>query len=178
MITSPPIRPLPGEYRSECRARRPYRDRVIGVNGDDNFFTVTRDASSIALSTTSNTMWCRPVPYPCRRYTYPGAYAPHPALSGFDTGGVIRIRHQRFSLIYTWLIRYFTLFHGKHLRIFVRHAITCSALIALTKTCDCVAFKGWQAARDAHHQAQRQNHLSGETPPPAFTGEELSLRQT
>lgn len=42
----------------------------------------------------------------CRRYTYPGAYAPHPAFQDFDTGGVIRIRHQRFSLIYSWVNRY------------------------------------------------------------------------
>ncbi len=122
-------------------------------------------------------MWCSRCRHPCRRYTYPGAYAPHPAFQDFDTGGVIRIRHQRFSLFILGLIRYFTLFHGKHLRILSDMSITCSALIALTKTCDCALLSGWQAARDAHHQAQRQNIYQVETPPPAFTGEELSLRQ-
>ncbi len=108
--------------------------------------------------------WCR---HPCRRYTYPGAYDPHPALSqDFDTGGVIRIRHQRFSSIYTGLIRYLPPL-TEHLRIFAPQCpITCSALIALTKTCDCVAFKRLASNPRRSSSSSEANHLSGRHPPP------------
>ncbi len=112
--------------------------------------------------------------HPCRRYTYPGAYAPIQPFQDFDTGGVIRIRHQRSRSFILGLIRYFTLFHGKHLEFSSDMSITCSALIALTKTWIASLLSGWQAARDAHHQAQSKIIYQVETPPPAFTGEELS----
>ncbi len=82
MITSAADTPSPGEYRSECRARHPVQRQSYRVNGDDNFFTVTRERFVDSVTTTSNTMWCRPVPSSVSPIYYPGAYAPHPALSG------------------------------------------------------------------------------------------------
>ena len=38
------------------------RNRVVGVHGDDDLVAKPASASSTALSTTSNTMWCSPVP--------------------------------------------------------------------------------------------------------------------
>jgi hypothetical protein len=38
------------------------RDRVVGVDGDDDVVAVPASDSSMELSTTSNTRWCRPVP--------------------------------------------------------------------------------------------------------------------
>jgi hypothetical protein len=65
----------------------------------------------------------------------------------FDTGGVIRIRHQRFSLICLGLIRYFTLFHGEHLRIFVRHVHDVVSAYCTDKNLRLRAFKRLASSR-------------------------------
>ncbi len=57
----PPPRRLLRVNTGRCHGRSIRYGRVIGVNS--RRYLVTRgSASSIALSTTSNTMWCRPVP--------------------------------------------------------------------------------------------------------------------
>jgi len=51
--------------------------RLVGVDGHRDVGAVARSASSIELSRTSNTMWCRPVPSSVSPMYIPGAYGPH-----------------------------------------------------------------------------------------------------
>ena len=81
-----------------------YRDRVVGVNGDDNFFTVTRErfVDSVIYHLEYHVVQTGAVIRVADIHTRALTHRIQP-FQDFDTGGVIRIRHQRFSLIYTWV---------------------------------------------------------------------------
>lgn len=128
MITPPPTC-ASSRLPVRCRARHLYRDEVIGVNDDGSHSD--HGASSIACIPTSAPCGvdaCKNVH--CHRYTR-ALYAPHQPFSGrlwrspkFDIND--------FSFILRLVIGFYTFFHGKtSSKIFVRHIITCSALMAL-----------------------------------------------
>ncbi len=83
MITSAAGTPSSGEDTGpECHGHHPLRTRVIGVNSHDDIFTSEpAGASSIALSyhLEYHVVQTGAV---IRVLDIPGAYAPHPALSG------------------------------------------------------------------------------------------------
>ncbi len=58
--------------------------------------------------------------HPCR-YTYPAFTHRIQPFQDFDTGGAHKNSTSTFLAHLILPIRYFTLFHGKHLRIFIRH---------------------------------------------------------
>ncbi|MNP34594.1 hypothetical protein D3C76_1278900 [compost metagenome] len=81
-----------------------YGNGVIAVDGDDNIFTVTRErfVNSVIHDLEYHVVQTGAVIGIADIHTWALTHRIQP-FQDFDTGGVIRIRHQRFSLIYSWV---------------------------------------------------------------------------
>lgn len=77
---------------------------VIGMNGDDNVFTVTRErfVDSVIYHLEYHVVQTGAVIRVADIHTRALTHRIQP-FQDFDTGGVIRIRHQRFSLNLSWV---------------------------------------------------------------------------
>ncbi|CCJ95496.1 hypothetical protein BN131_3169 [Cronobacter malonaticus 681] len=81
-----------------------YRDGVVGMDGHDDIFTVTRErfVDSVIYHLEYHVVQTGAVIRIADIHTRALTHRIQP-FQDFDTGGVIRIRHQRFSLILTWV---------------------------------------------------------------------------
>jgi hypothetical protein len=84
-------------------------DRVVGMNGDDDIVTMPGQASSIELSTTSNTRWCRPVPSEVSPMYMPGRLRTASSLRGSGCW----IRRRQVSFLAGCFLRSLLVFHVK-----------------------------------------------------------------
>ncbi|MNC06244.1 hypothetical protein D3C75_537510 [compost metagenome] len=81
-----------------------YGDGVVGVDRHHDIFTVTRECfvDSVIHNLEYHVVQTGAVIRIADIHTRALTYRIQP-FQDFDTGGVIRIRHQRFSLIYSWV---------------------------------------------------------------------------